>query len=145
VTARQRRDAGIKGGSVISGLHLERDAAQRLCDKAHEIAGGNVAELARFYVRRGLGATVEQANQLEETEYLVSSGLAGLSLDKRTIGLLVRAVAEQGIAKSAIARHLIRRGLGFSERDSKKREAGFAAIANAHQGLHGVFHGASEE
>lgn len=145
LTDRPRREKR-KGDSVIDGLHLERDVAARLCEQADKDAAGNVAELARFYVRTGLGATAAQANALEANENLaLNSGLAGLGLDKWTKDRLIQEVATRGTAKAAIARHYIRRGLGFSERESMKREAGFAALAQARHGLHGVFHGASEE
>jgi len=144
MTTRQKRK-DIRGSSVITGLHLERDVAQRLCDQAREDAAGNVAELARYYIRIGLGATAAQANRLGEGNLALSSGLAGLGLDAWTRDRLIQEVARQGIAKAAIARHLIRRGLGFSEKESKRREAGFAALANARHGLHDVFRGASEE
>lgn len=149
LTDRPRRETHkVRGDSVISGLHIERDVAQDLCDEACKIAKdkhglGNVAELARFYVRTGLGATKDQANHLEENERILSNGgVAGLGLDKWTIARLVAEVGRRGMGKAAIVRHLIRRGLGMSELESMKREAGFAAIVQARQGLHGVFHGA---
>lgn len=144
MTTRRRRDKGIKGGSVITGLRLERDTAQLLCDQAVESAKGNVAELARFYIRRGLGASAAQANTLEENEYLVDSGLAGLSLDERTINLLLDRTARTGQTKAAIARHAIRRGLGYTETESTKREAGFAALAEVYQGRSETFRGAGK-
>jgi hypothetical protein len=144
VTAARRRDKGIKGGSVLTGLRLERDVAQALCDQATTNAQGNVAELARFHIRRGLGATAAQANHLEETENVISSGLAGLSLDAATIALLVIGAARREMSKAGLARHFIRRGLGMSEAESVKREAGFTALADVYQGRSDTFHGAGK-
>ena len=149
LTDRPRRTTcNVRGDSVIDGLRIERDVAQLLCEQAckdarNKLGQGNVAELARYYIRVGLGATAAQANALEEGGgILSSSGLAGLGLDAWTKTALVREVGRRGIGKAAIARHFIRRGLGMSELESMKREAGFAAIVQARQGLHGVFHGA---
>ena len=54
-------------------------------------------------------------------------------------------LARRALGKAATARHLIRLGLGFSSGNSMKREADFAAVVEARQGLHGVFHGAMED
>lgn len=139
-----RRDKGVKGGSVITGLRIERDVAQTLCDEATTNAQGNVAELARFHIRRGLGATAAQANALEENEMLVSSGLAGLSLDATTIARLVHEAARREMTKAGLARHLIRRGLRVPEAESMQREAGFRALAEVYQGRADTFHGAGK-
>src|SRR5262249_26366090 len=131
VTIRQRRDKNIKGGSVISGLRLEKDVAQALCETAKRDAKGNVAELARFYIRTGLGASTAEANAREEAGDFISSGLAGLWMDKYTVDRLNAHRKRTGASRAAVARHLIRLGLNYSPEDSQKREAGFAALADA--------------
>ena len=133
MTERQRRSLP-KGSSVINGLRLERDAAARLCEAVAADNGvKNIAEYARFCIRRGLGCSHEEANLREGYKHEKTSGIAGLGLDLRTKTELETLSAQTGRTKAALARHYIRRALGYSEADSTKREAGFAALAEHYQ------------
>jgi len=126
-----RRDHQTKNASVIGGLRLEADVAQRLCEAARTHAAdkhgrGDVAQMARYYVRTGLGYTAEASNTLED-KAPKPERLCGLTLEK---DVMVRLRAS-GANVSAVARHFIRRGLGFSDAESRRREEKFAALAEA--------------
>lgn len=143
MTERQRRSLP-KGSSVINGLRLERDAAAKLCEAAAADPDcKNIAEYARFCIRRGLGCSAVEANRREADErHVKTSGIAGLGLDAATKRELAARSEQTGRAKAALARHFIRRTLGYSEADSTKREAGFAALAEQYQTKLGTFNGA---
>lgn len=131
-----RRDRGVKNTSVISGLRLEADAATRLCDRAREQAvdkgKGDVAQLARYYIRIGLGYSHQEANALEVTE-LKPKQVRGLVLETAVEAHLRRRQYTLGLGCAGTARHLIRLGLGYSKEESLRREERFASLAAAIQ------------
>jgi len=131
---------------VITGLRLERDCAQRLCIAAIERAAdedgrGDVAMMARFLIRTGLGDSAERANRREENDRLGNCSLAGLWLDEDTCTRLTtyisRAAKSFGLTRAGCARHLIRLGLGIPEATSLEREQTFATIAELRRGERG--------
>lgn len=133
MTKRQRRDKGTKNSSVITGLRLEPDVAQDLCTyaRAHaldEHGRGDVAQMARFFIRTGLGWSPTQSNELED-RVLKPSRLCGLALE--TPVMLKLENYGRGLGTSAAARHLIRLGLGMADAESRQREERFAAMATA--------------
>lgn len=129
-----RRDRNVKFDSVIAGLRFERDAAQALCtfaiDHAADERGvGNVAEVVRYLVRTGLGASGEEANRIEATGGFRQCGIAGLQLDVPTVRQLDAFTKANRWGKAAAARHLVRLGLGYPDAESRARENRFAVIA----------------
>lgn len=140
-----RRDKGLSHDGCIKGLRMEKDLAQRFSDAARENAEGDAAEMARYLIRRGLGASHVEANRREEQMRPDTLVVRGLKTEADIGTRLDGYIARVGLAsRAAGARHLIRLGLGYKTAESMKLEAGFAAIAAARQGLHGVFHGAEE-
>lgn len=140
-----RRDKGLSHDGCIAGLRMERDFAALLSNRARRDAGGNVAELTRYMLRRQLGYTHEQANGAEEQmvgTIVIARGLRGDKLLGRTIQQYMGRTSLD--SRSAAVRHLLRLALGYEEDESMRREAGFSAIASARHGLHGVFKGAGE-
>ena len=134
MTKRQRRDKGTKNGSVITGLRLEPDVAQDLCTYARLYAldghgRGDVAQVARHFIRVGLGYSVETSQEMEDGE-LKPARLCGLALETPVKRLLDQRTILVG-GPTATARHLIRRGLGMSDVESRKREERFTAMATA--------------
>lgn len=129
-----RRDAKVKGASVITGLRLEPEAAQQLCDKActdardEKTGRGNVSELARYFIRTGLGLSPVDANRREE-HGAFSSCVAGLAMEPDLCARLTSAARKLGLPKAGAARHFIRLGLEFSHANSMAREAHFAELA----------------
>lgn len=135
-----RRDARTKGASVITGLHLEPETATQLCDRACEDAPeqlppgakrlprGNVSELARYFIRTGMGLSSADANRREE-HGAFSACVAGLKMESDLCARLASAARKLGVTKAGAARHLIRLGLGFSHENSMEREAHFAELA----------------
>jgi hypothetical protein len=134
VTRPLRRDAKVKGASVITGLRLEPETAQALCDKAcvdtfeEKTGRGNVSELARYFIRTGLGLSPADANRREE-HGAFSACLAGLAMEPDLCARLASAARKLGLPKAGAARHYIRLGLGFSHTNSMAREAHFAELA----------------
>lgn len=134
MTRALRRDAKVKGASVITGLRMEPETAQQLCDKAVEDAPdkktgrGNVSELARYFIRTGLGLSPTEANRREEHGDF-SACLAGLAMEPDLCARLTSAARRLGLPKAGAARHYIRLGLGFSHTNSMAREAHFAELA----------------
>jgi hypothetical protein len=136
VTRPLRRDAKVRGASVITGLRLEPETAQQLCDSAVENARdvktgrGNVSVLARYFIRTGLGLSHADANRREE-HGAFSSCVAGLSMESDLCARLTSTARRLGLPKAGTARHFIRLGLGFSAENSMAREAHFAELAAA--------------
>jgi hypothetical protein len=136
VTRALRRDARTKNASVITGLRLEPETATQLCDRAIEDARdektgrGNVSELARYFIRVGMGLSPEDANR-RETHGAFSACLAGLKMEPDLCARLTSVARRLGLSKAGAARHYIRLGLGFSSDNSMAREAHFAELAAA--------------
>lgn len=131
-----RRDANTKGASVITGLRLEPETAQQLCERAIEDARdektgrGDVSELARYFIRTGLGMTPNDANRREAVGAFAAC-VAGLKMEPDLCARLASAARRLGVTKAGAARHLVRLGLGFSEENSLEREAHFAELASS--------------
>jgi len=135
MTRAHRRDKGTTGGSVITGLRLEADAAARLREHAVQRAGGDITEMVRYYVRAGLGFTHDDINRREAAGQLGNSGVAGLRLEADAAGQLGRIADEHGMARTGLVRHYVRLGLGYQEKVSFQREERFARIAAARREL----------
>ena len=143
MTRAHRRDKDIKSASVIAGVRLEPDAAQRLCAAAIERASdghpqrprGDVAQLVRYFVRTGLGIPHDDANAREERAELGDCGVPGLKLEADVCQQLARSADHIGLNKLATVRHYIRLGLGIRPEVSLQREERFAEIASAKRGL----------
>lgn len=140
MTRPHRRDFGVKSASVISGLRLERDVAQKLCEAARQRTSdptaakrrdrlGDVAVMARHFIRVGLGIPESRSAAMEATE-VKPARLAGLALESGVYQALEGAHSQLG-SITATARHFIRRGLGYAEAESLRREERFAALAQA--------------
>lgn len=131
-----RRDEKVKGANVITGFRMEPALAQRLTAYARE----------NFTDERGVADLSHAARallrqQLRQDPVLDSPGR---KLDKATRGMRVDSVLMKGLERSqkeygfsflGAVRHLVRRGLGFSEDDSRERENHFATLAASRQGL----------
>lgn len=140
-----RRHKDLSNDGCIAGLRLEADLAKRLAEEARARSDGNVSELARYYLRTGCGLSHSEANHREAT-IKPTKLVRGLRIEEDLARRLDRVTGHARlVGRAAGARHLIRLGLGYEEEESIRREAGFAAIASARQGLHDVFHGASDE
>jgi hypothetical protein len=140
VTRPHRRDKNVRFASVIAGVRLEPDLAQRLCAAAIERAPdergrGDVAQLARYLVRTGLGIPHSEANIREERAELGNCGVPGLRLEVDVCQQLARTADQLGLNKLATVRHYIRLGLGIRKEVSLQREERFAEIASAKRGL----------
>ncbi len=137
-----RRDAKVKGASVITGLRLEPETAKDLCDRAcaevleelppgsKRLPRGNVSELARYFIRTGLGLSAAEANR-REAHGDFDDCLAGLAMEPDLCKRLASTAHKLGLPKAGAARHFIRLGLGFSQENSMEREAHFAELAAA--------------
>lgn len=138
MTRALRRDAKVKGASVITGLRLEPETAKVLCDKAcvdaldKKTGRGNVSELARYFIRTGLGLSAAEANRREEHGDF-DACLAGLAMESDLCARLASVARRLGLPKAGAARHFIRLGLEFSHDNSMEREAHFAELAAAKQ------------
>ena len=140
MTRPHRRDRNVKSASVIAGARMEPDLAQRLCAAAidrvpDEHGRGDVAQLARYLVRTGLGIPHSEANIREERADLADCGVPGLKLEADVCQQLARAADHHGLNKLATVRHFIRLGLGIRNEVSLQREERFAEIASAKRGL----------
>lgn len=131
-----RRDAKVKGASVITGLRLEPETAQALCDKActdarDEKSGrGDCSALARIYIRTGVGLSPAEAYRREQHGHF-DACLAGLAMEEDLCARLAERADVLGTSKAGAARHFIRIGLGFTKDNSLAREAHFAELAAA--------------
>lgn len=143
-----RRDAKVKGASVITGLRLEPETARELVERACAQAleepkpgrkqRGNVSEMARFFLRQARGLSAAEANQREERGHFKAC-LAGLAMEPELCAWLDDRAQRLGLPKAGAARHFIRLGLGFSVENSMAREAHFAELAAArHQASLGM-------
>lgn len=138
----RRRDFHVKNDSVISGLRLESDIAKQLCDAARANAAdakgiGDVAQMARYLIRTGLGYTDVQSNAFEDA-MLKPYRLRGLALEDEVARKLYEMArrlrvnwSTTVVGPTAAARHLIRVGLGVPIEESERREQRFAALAAA--------------
>ena len=140
MTRPHRRDKNVKGASVIAGARMEPDLAQRLCAAAIERATGkhgrgDVAQLARYLIRIGLGIPHDQANVREEQAALGDCGVPGLKLEADVCQQLSRVADQLGLGKLGTVRHYVRLGLGIRNEVSLNREERFAEIASAKRGL----------
>lgn len=133
MTRAHRRDKGTTSGSVITGLRLESELAKDLRTEAVERAGGDIAELARFLIRTGLGYSARDANELE-AKAPKPARLCGLALE-RDVMLRLKGYAGSGLSVAGAARHLLRLGLGYKAAESLAIEGRFAAIATARREL----------
>jgi hypothetical protein len=143
MTRPHRRDWKVKNASVITGLRLEPAIASQLCYAAREHAvdergRGDVAQMARYFIRTGLGYTTAQSNALEDGT-LKPKRLCGLALEEEVERRLVEHAREVfwnrypagRAALTPTARHLIRLGLGMPAAESLRREEQFASLAAA--------------
>lgn len=133
MTRQLRRDARTKNASVITGVRLEAEVAQALRDAAVSFAPddkgrGDVGQLARFYVRRGVGFSADAANQ-REAHGGFDNCVAGLAMESTLCKRLTEEADRLGITKAGAVRHFIRLGLGYSQDNSLEREAHFAELA----------------
>jgi hypothetical protein len=139
VTKAHRRDYGTTGGSVITGMRLEADAAARLREAAIALAEGNIVELVRYYVRTGLGYAPDDISRREAagtgSDSTSNSGVAGLRLEKDASTKLKVRADEHGMARVGLVRHYVRLGLGIRKEVSFQREERFARIAAARREL----------
>lgn len=140
MTRVHRRDKNIKFASVIAGVRMEPDLAQRLCAAAiervqDEHGRGDVAQLARYLIRTGLGIPHSEANAREERADVANCGVPGLKLESDVCQQLARTADQLGLNKLATVRHYIRLGLGIRNEVSLQREERFAEIASAKRGL----------
>lgn len=135
MTRAHRRDKGTTGGSVITGLRLEADAAGRLREHAVQHAAGDIMEMVRYYVRAGLGYTHDDINQREAAGRFSNSGVAGLRLEKDTVQKLAAIADEHGMARAGLVRHYVRLGLKYAAGVSLQREERFSRIAAARREL----------
>ena len=140
MTRPHRRDKNVRFASVIAGVRLEPDVAQRLCAAAIERVPdkhgrGDVAQLVRYLIRTGLGIPHDQANAREERVDIANCGVPGLRLEADVCQQLARAADHLGLNKLATVRHYIRTGLGIRNEVSLQREERFAEIASAKRGL----------
>jgi len=138
VTRAARRDGRSVRASVIPGIRLEADTAQALVDKACQLAPvepkkagaacGDVGATVRHLIQKGLG--------LRHVPPRVSyCGIAGLHLDTVTCSKLTDYAVDNGFTKAGAVRHLIRRGLGMADEQSREREAYFQELAAKHEGV----------
>lgn len=140
MTRPHRRDKNVKFASVVAGARMEPDLAQRLCAAAIERAPdkygrGDVAQLARYLIRTGLGIPHSEANIREEQAELDNCGVPGVRLEADVCQQLARAADHLGLGKLGVVRHYIRLGLGIRNEVSLQREERFAEIASAKRGL----------
>jgi hypothetical protein len=137
-----RRHKDLTRSGCIAGLRMETDLAQKLADAARERSDGNVAELARYFIRTGTGLSHAEANRREET-LKPDKMVRGLRIEEDLVARLDRFTRHARLdSRAGGARHLLRLALGINEVESLKREVGFAAVAAARQGMRDVFHGA---
>lgn len=131
VSRAYRRHKGTKSGASIAGLRLEADVAQALAGHAREETAGDVAALVRALLHVGLGIS----RDVDDTPR--ARIIAGLVLC-RSAGRALQAHAKQetGGNVAAMARHLVRVGLGWSADESRRREETFARIAKAKRALY---------
>ena len=131
VTRPFRRHKGTKSGASIPGLRLEADVAQALTGHAREETAGDVAAMVRMLLHKGLGISVD----VDDTPR--ARIIAGLVLCK-TAGRALQAHAkrETNGNVAAMARHLVRVGLGWPVDESRRREEMFARIAKAKRELY---------
>jgi hypothetical protein len=137
VTRAARYDGRSVRASVIPGIRLEAETAQRLVDaacsiapappKKHGLGCGDVGATVRHFIRVGLGMP------LRESVRVAACGIAGLHLDSDTCERLTAYADEIGLNKAGAVRHLIRLGLGIDDEASLERERYFAELADAHK------------
>jgi hypothetical protein len=150
MTRAARRDGRSVRASVIPGIRLEAETAQKLVDAACTIAPvppkkpncacGDVGATVRHFIRVGLGMPLREGVKVDKC------GIPGLHLDDVTCRRLAAYAAETGLGRAGAVRHFIRLGLGTDEDTSLEREAYFKELAGAHKarGLEGAarFNGA---
>ena len=149
MTRAARYDGRSVRASVIPGIRLEAETAQKLVDAACSLAPaqkktgaacGDVGATVRHFIRTGLGL------RAQERAKVGPCGIAGLHLDTYTCSKLNTYAAEMDLNKAGAVRHLIRLGLGIDDEASLERERYFAELAGAHRdrGLDGAarFNGA---
>lgn len=144
MTRPYRRDADTKGGSVITGLRMERPLAQRLTDAAREDARQRgeintkterpVADLGRqtrLLLRLALwdGATEDPAGQC--TEQIA----AGLKVEPALAAAIRERAAQEGLNTSGTIRHLLRINLAWTPAYSRSMEDKFAEIGRQKRAL----------
>lgn len=138
MTRAARYDGRSVRASVIPGIRLEADTAQKLVDaacglaparpKKEGLACGDVGATVRHFIRTGLGLQPQPAARV------AACGIAGLHLDAHTCTKLSVYADEAGLNKAGAVRHLIRLGLGMDDETSLERERYFAELAGAHKG-----------
>ncbi len=136
MTRPHRRDKDIRNASVCTGLRLEPTLAKRLCDEARKRAlvgtppRGDVAMMARALLREGLGIDAETSNTMED-QAPKPEGIAGLRFEAGLKRSLQRYAKAQGLSVTGAARHLLRVGLGYADKESRDIEQRFATLAAA--------------
>lgn len=133
-----RRDGRSVRASVIPGIRLEADTAQKLVDKACQLAPvepkktgaacGDVGATVRYFIRVGLRLPDQSRAKVN------ACGIAGLHLDSYTCTKLSVYAEDMDLNKAGAVRHLIRLGLGMDDETSLERERYFAELAGAHKG-----------
>jgi hypothetical protein len=136
-----RRDAGVKRGSVVTGLRMEPDLATALTEAAHRQAQNegeaqaDVNKTSRCLLRRALGWSTAETLAAEARGGWAGTPVAGLGCESALIVALDKARAKLGLNRSAAARHFLRVSLGWSPQASLEKEKAFAAIAAAREKL----------
>lgn len=123
--------------SVIPGVRLEAETAQKLVDaacarapvapKKAGAACGDVGATVRLFIRQGLRLREQPGARV------FACGIAGLHLDTYTCEKLSAYADEIGLNKAGAVRHLIRLGLGIDDEASLERERYFAELAAGHE------------